>query len=102
MELDDVLNLDLDNLADMKYKALKKHTIKVLKKITELIENDKLEEAEKMLANSPAGDCMGCDNNYINFEYRIKIPNYDDGMDIGRVLEDLENLKQNGNTCQNE
>lgn len=88
---------EANDLIEKKYKEkLKEESLKILKKIVKLIEDNKFDEVEKMLHFSPAGDGYGCDNMYIDFSsldpdesefYRKEI------NDIGSVINRLKRKK---------
>lgn len=64
-------------------RAIKDGAVSILKNIIRLIEDENVEELEKLISLSPSGDCMGADNYYINFQEL--------GLeDIGGVLEVLK------------
>lgn len=73
----------------IKFTKLKEFAVKRLQNIANLIENDKFEEIPKFTAFSPAGDGMGCDNNYIDFS---EIAGYA-SLDILELSNELQNLK---------
>lgn len=53
-----------------KYKeTIKTETIKHLKHIIKLIENNEYDEVMNLLSHSPAGDGYGSDNYYIDFSF---------------------------------
>ena len=83
-----------DNAATIvssRYKeALKQAVISRLEEVISLIKEDKYKELSNLCSYSPAGDCMGCDNVYINFS------DICDVEDIGDVIYKLDeniNLK---------
>lgn len=73
----------------LKFNALKSRAVERLKKITTLLEANDYAEIKKFLRNSPSGDDMGCDNDYIEFGDIVG----EDGFDIGAVIERLEFFK---------
>ncbi len=83
-----ILDLDINNLKQAKYDAMKEHIIGVLDRVKDLIEKGCYEELEEMTFYSPSGDCMGCDNHCINFAWRD-----DENMDINEAMEILIRLK---------
>lgn len=83
-----ILDLDINNLKQAKYDAMKEHIIGVLDRVKDLIEKGNYEELEEMTFYSPSGDCMGCDNHCINFAWRD-----DEDMDINEAVEILIRLK---------
>lgn len=93
LALSEIMSINVDNLREKQYQALKKHVVEVLKKITDIIQNDgDLNKVVEMLAYSPAGDGYGCDNDYINFGIQSENENLK-YMDIGDVCHLLHNLK---------
>lgn len=88
MDLNDLLNIDIKNLADKKYEVLKEHAINKLKEIIIFLENDELQYVANLLSFSPAGDDMGCDNYFIDFSY-----NTTEMMDLADILYKLAELK---------
>lgn len=68
----------------LKKAVLRKAVVNRLKYIATLIEEDKCEEVLRFISYSPSGDCMGCDNHYLNFS------DISDRTDIGDVLMGLD------------
>ena len=95
--LEEIMSINVDNLREKQYKAFKKHVLKILDKISNVIRNDgDLEEVVKMLDCSPAGDGYGTDNNYIQFGFESQDEHQRD-MDIGdtcRLLSELRGDKK--------
>lgn len=87
---------EANDLVGKKYKAkLKEEAVNILKKITRLIEDDKFDEAKEMISYSPAGDCMGGTNMYIDFsllDLDRKESGYKEIEDIGDVIITLKKL----------
>ena len=71
----------------IQYTELKNNVVDRLKTITDLVKNDA--DIDMFLGYSPAGDCMGCDNNFINFGDLIG----DDYKDINEITTLLKDLK---------
>ena len=91
-----ILDTNIDKLKQDQLKALQEHVKKVFDEIYRLFLDGKYQEInEKYIQYSPAGDCMGCDNNFINFSWNDKI------MDIGDILNMAEKLSFN-NLTENE
>lgn len=68
-----------------RYKAaLRRAVINRLRYLAILIEKGKCEEVSKFVSYSPSGDCMGCENYYLNFS------DICDRTDIGDVLMGLD------------
>lgn len=83
-----ILDTDIEKLKHDQLKALREQMKKVFDDIYELFEEKEYEEIEKKyIQYSPAGDCMGCDNNFINFSWNDKV------MDIGDILEIAKRLE---------
>lgn len=83
--IEELLSLDIDNLAERQYEALKEDTCEKLNRIIKLIKNDEIEEITNLIAFSPAGDGWGSDNHYIEFV---------NGSDIGEVIDLLMRLRE--------
>lgn len=88
MDLNDVLKLDIKNLANEQYKALKQHTISKLEEIILLLKEDKLQDVFNRLKFSPDGDGWGSENYFINFSY-----NETEKMDLENILSKMAELK---------
>lgn len=86
----EIMDIDIYNLAEKQHDTLKEFTIGKLKRIGELIANEEYDKVKNMLAFSPAGDGYGCDNYYINLSFKEN-----ERMDIGDIIDLLENLKIN-------
>ena len=56
-----------EQINKVKYTKCKENAINLLKKVITLLQNSEYEEIVELTAYSPAGDDMGCDNDYINF-----------------------------------
>lgn len=90
LSFDEILNLDIDNMKKIKYNAIKREVLHKLKTFAEHIEEDQLDEAEKMLSWSPAGDDMGYDNYFLSFGKRSEI---NDEYDLGDMIERMKECK---------
>jgi len=89
MKLEQLLKTTPETLAIEQHAALKAHVIKTLNTVLEAIENDAAYSVvEKLTSFSPAGDCMGVDNSFINFGFSEKEP-----LDIMEVVGRLEELR---------
>ena len=89
MKLEQLLKTTPETLAMEQYAALKEHVIKNLKTVLEAIEDDaSYSVVEDLTSYSPAGDCMGLDNSFINFGFSEKEP-----LDIMEVVGRLEELR---------
>jgi len=72
-------------IVSSKYKeALKQVVISRLEQVISLIKEDKYKELSELCSYSPAGDCMGCDNVYIDFS------DICDVKDIGDFIHTLD------------
>lgn len=93
LALSEIMSINVDNLREKQYQALKKHVVNILKKITDIVQNDgDLNKVTEMLAYSPAGDGYGLDNDYINFGFNSENEKLK-YMDIGEVCHLLHSLK---------
>ena len=61
------LGINTDSIDRLQKKKLKEYSISVLKEIINAIEKNDFSLIKKHLAYSPAGDCMGKDNAFIDF-----------------------------------
>lgn len=85
-----ILDTDIERLKQDQLKALQNQMKKVFDEIYRLFLDGKYQEIkEKYIQYSPAGDCMGCDNNFINFSWNDTI------KDIGDILEMASTLTEN-------
>lgn len=83
-----ILDTDVEKLKHDQLKALQEQMKKVFDDIYRLFLKGKYEEIKgKYIHYSPAGDCMGCENNFIDFSWNDKV------MDIGDILEMAERLE---------
>lgn len=85
-DIKEILSFRPETLATKQHEALKKYVIEKIKSFNQLINDEKYDEALKLLADSPAGDDHGCDNEYLDFSETGE-------EDIGRILRRLEELK---------
>ena len=51
----------------IKFNKLKEFSVKRLKMVVNLIEQDKFDEIKPFTQSSPSGDGYGCDNDFIDF-----------------------------------
>lgn len=85
-----ILDTDIEKLKQDQLKALQEQVKNVFDEIYRLFLDGKYKEIEeKYIQYSPAGDCMGCDNNFINFSWNDTI------KDIGDILEMASTLTEN-------
>ena len=66
--------------------------VKLLRDIADLLENDHFDDVLACTVESPAGDCMGCDNTYINFNTSPLITGY--ALDIEEVIDLIKKLRK--------
>jgi hypothetical protein len=85
-----LLETDPDNLYRKQLDGLKEHAVNVLKNIINLIEKEEFTKIEDLTEYSPAGDDMGCNNNFINFSPGGK---EDDSWDIMEITEKMQSIK---------
>ena len=87
MNLNDILNLDIKNLSNKQYDALKKHTINKLEEVISYLKLDDLQGVYNLLEFSADGDGWGSENYFINFSYK------EEPMDLNDILHNMECLK---------
>lgn len=61
------LGIEKEQIDKLSKKKLKEYAIFVLNKVIEAIESRNYASIKQYLSYSPAGDCMGCENTFINF-----------------------------------
>lgn len=86
VDIKEMLSLKPENLAAQQHEALKQYVVQKIKDFNQLINSEKYEEALNLLANSPAGDGYGCDNEYLDFSET-------GSEDIGCILRKLKSLQ---------
>jgi hypothetical protein len=89
MKLEQLLKTTPETLAVEQHDALKAHVITVLESTLRAVKDEYYTAVNNFAQFSPAGDCMGCDNHFINFGYNDKEP-----LDICDVMERLIELKK--------
>lgn len=78
----------------IRFEKLKEISIKRLKAIVDLLEKNDFDEIKEYTSFSPAGDCTGCDNHFIDFADIIGVKHIDI-IDLCELLENLSmQLKQ--------
>jgi hypothetical protein len=87
MDIKDIMKLDINNLKKQKHEILTKHAIKILSDIIQHLKKGDYSKIEEMLAYSPAGDGMGCENHFIDFNFR------NTESDINDLIVELKFLK---------
>lgn len=65
-----ILDVDINNLKQAKYKAMKEHIIGVLDKVKDLVEKGDYDGLDDVTFISTAGDGWGDENSCINFAWR--------------------------------
>ena len=95
MNVKDFLSTSPEDLAKRQHNCLRDAAVQIIRDIVVLIKNGQYDKARQSLAYSPSGDGHGCDNEYIDFSSLLE----DDGngVDIGKVLGRLEELKDLSN-----
>lgn len=78
-----ILDTNIEQLKKDQFKALTEHVEKTLNEIVFLFKERQFTTIrERFVEYSPAGDCMGCDNSFINFAW-----NEGERKDIEDILE---------------
>ena len=90
MNLNDILNLDIKNLSNKQYDALKEHTIKILEEVISYLKLDDLQGVYDLLEFSPDGDGWGAENYFINFTYNSEPMDLNDIIDLMSRLKNIE------------
>lgn len=88
MKLHELMRMQPEDLAGKQHDALKAATLSILANITKMIKTEQYADIPQFLSHSPGGDDMGCDNDYIEFDFGLRED------DIGCVVETLEKLKK--------
>lgn len=84
LSLEELLKMRPEQLASVQHTELKNDTIRILKEIIALLQEESYSKIKAYTEFSPAGDCMGCDNHFIKFA----------NGDIMEVVERLICLKE--------
>ena len=66
-DIQDILRITPENLADQQLEALKNHVKNRLSQIIALVDREAFSEIGGFTQSSPAGDGYGSDNEYISF-----------------------------------
>jgi len=61
------LGFSEEEIRRIKYEKTKEAVLNKLSAVIKAVEDENLELLQAMLSTSPAGDCMGCDNYFIDF-----------------------------------
>lgn len=88
---EDIMKVNVDNLSKLQVEFLKGHIVETLNKIINYVQEDNYDEIREMLEYSPAGDCMGRENYFINFGYLGKTFDINDIIDMIEGLRRLDN-----------
>lgn len=94
--LEEVMNINVDNIRERQFSALKKHTLEVLDRVRRAIDAGLWDEVDDMLFFSRAGDDYGSDNYCIDFGYDTT----SNPLDLHEVVFSLRRLHPN-NTAEN-
>ncbi|WBF79409.1 hypothetical protein BNCALIDO_00019 [Aeromonas phage vB_AdhM_TS9] len=78
--IDEIMKLQPETLAQEQYKILKQHTLDTLNEVIQLIKNEKYDKLDNYVSFSGAGDGYGDENHYIDFY-------------CGDIVETVERLK---------
>lgn len=78
--IDEIMKLQPETLAQEQYKILKQHTLDTLNEVVQLIKNEKYDKLDDYVSFSSAGDGYGNENHYIDFY-------------CGDIVETVERLK---------
>lgn len=82
-----VSDLEIERI---KYATLRKESLRILKEVYSLIEEERYNQIENYVKYSPSGDGYGCENDYIDFG---SIAGINKGVDISELSEWLSSLK---------
>lgn len=78
-----------ETLARKQLDALKEYSVNILQNIQDLINAERFNEIDNFTFSSPAGDCMGSDNDCINFSFEKG-----EYLDIKEMCEKMKHIKQ--------
>jgi hypothetical protein len=87
--LKDLLKTTPETLAKLQTEALKQHMLKTLNRVIYLINEGNWNLLEDMCQWSPAGDGMGTDHHFIDFNWD---DGADDGVDIIEVIQKIRSI----------
>lgn len=87
MNIKELMEIDVTNLADTQHNALKNHTVGILETVIRLIEEEEYEAVKGYIYYSPSGDAYGEENYFINL-------GYNGVADINDILTELTTLKK--------
>ena len=86
MDIDEIMEMDVNKLLEMKHEALKKHVLKVLSVVSKLIEEEQYSRIFDVA--DYAGEFEGEDKYYIDFGYS------DYTADIVQIVSELQQLEE--------
>ncbi|WP_071146125.1 hypothetical protein [Bacteroides ihuae] len=86
--ISDIMSVNVNNLRERQYSALKSHVLEKLNRVSKAIEEDRLSDIESELSFSPAGDGYGCNNHFIDFNWEKG----DETIDMAEVTNMLMEL----------
>lgn len=89
--LAELMGTSVKTLAQKQRAALTSHCLAILDLIWDALQREDYPTIWVMLEDSPAGDGMGCDNDFINFAWQDE---KDKPLDLGDILSMLEALKK--------
>jgi hypothetical protein len=86
MDIEKIMSIDVNNIKEKQYEALKEHILNILKTVTQLIENDEFDKADEYF-----NQCQ-CYESFIDFGYRHSDGSYSP-LHIEEACRNLKNLK---------
>ena len=89
-----LMSLTPESLAEEQHVTLRDAVVKYIQEFANDIKREHYSKALSKLAFSPAGDCLGCENEYLDFSWAMEEPYGGNGVDVGDVLNRLEELKK--------
>ncbi len=98
--LSELMDTDVSTLATKQKQALMEHAIGVLNRVIDRIRGEHWEAVKSMLSHSPAGDGMGCSNDFIDFSWDERNAGgnrIDEPLDLGDVIDMLQDLERKEN-----
>ena len=88
------LGIDQKEISRIKYEEYKKAILSILEEVSKAVEREDLQHLETLISESPAGDDMGADNEFINFS-EIDGDTRPEGVDIVEALKKLRRYRNN-------
>lgn len=92
MNLSDLLETSPETLAENQHDELSLFVISKLEEIIKLVKVKAYDDLQDKLVHSPAGDCMGCENDFIDFAWGSEVG----PTDIGECITLLQSLSKIG------